>query len=456
MLRPIQQTLLALAVVGAVHSAHAFTMVGPFDAWQVPDIGYAPPGFAADLGGPMNLGEEYRWNIKTVTYGFDESFKNYFGQRGVDEINKAFAILNNLPAFSQMSSNLAEFPLDTRRENVRASASFLFDLKSTALAMLVNEMGLTSPDRFTWCLRARVVINNVGFYSVIKRNFDPVTLAPSSYVNGVLYTYAILQIPNPDWWDAFEVQMDPTALGSTAVASGNENLIPGLGFGQFYTGLTRDDVGGLRYLYRPTNRNIEDLIPGTTGGGISSGSPWTPAGGTGGTNNVAFGVALRPGVDRITFREAQYDSVFGSFITVTNQYQDTFFTNNTQVTQTTERILVQPDIIIVAADLGVVDEVPVAIARTQAEAPEWVNNDALNGQVALAGPGIIAGPIFLAFSKVGPHTFNQGLPGPAFLDEFNSNGTGFIWGSFDGTTNAPVVYPIGSSIQELEQQLLGR
>jgi hypothetical protein len=237
------------------------------------------------------------------------------------------------------------------------------------------------------------------------------------------------------------------------VASGNENLIPGLGFGQFYTGLTRDDVGGLRYIYRPTNRNIEDLIPGTTGAGLS-GEPWGPPGG-GGVTNAVVGVALRPGVDRITFREAEYDSLFGNFITITNQYQDSFITNGTQVAQTTERILVQPDIIIVAADLGVVDEVPVAIGRTVAAAPEWVNNDALNGQSVLPGPGIIAGPIVLAFSKVGPHMFNQGLPGAAFLDEFNSLGSGFIWGSFDGTTNAPFVYPVGSSIQELEQQILG-
>jgi len=106
--------------------------------------------------------------------------------------------------------------------------------------------------------------------------------------------------------------------------------------------------------------------------------------------------------------------------------------------------------------LGTVDEVPFRIARTVAEAPEWINNDALNGQSVLAGPGIIAGPIFLSFSKVGPHTFNAGLPGAALLDEFNSLGSGFIWGSFDGTTNAPFVYPVGSSIQELEQQILGR
>jgi len=32
--------------------------------------------------------------------------------------------------------------------------------------------------------------------------------------------------------------------------------------------------------------------------------------------------------------------------------------------------------------------------------------------------------------------------------------TNWIWGSFDGTTNAPVVYPSGSSIVNLEAQIL--
>ncbi|MBE0543459.1 MAG: hypothetical protein IH623_19110 [Verrucomicrobia bacterium] len=409
----------------------------------------------------MNLGEEYRWNIKTITYGIDESFLNYFGQRGVDEINKAFAILNNLPAVSQISPTLEEFPLDTRRENLRASALFLLDLKSAALGLLVEQLGLTSPDRYVWCLRDRRVINNVGFYLVIKRNFDPVTFAPSSYVNGVLYTYAILQFTEPDWWDAIEVPLDPQAFGYTAVASDFGSIAsgvggtggPGLSYGQFYTGLTRDDVGGLRYLYRPNNYNIEDLVPGTTGSGLS-GSPWDlpGGGGTNGVTNAVVGVALRPGVDRLTFRRAEYDSVFGNFIIITNRYQDTFYTNGTRVTQTAERILVQPDILITAEDLGLTTGgTPVFVRRNAG----WINNDALNGQAALDGPGIIAGQIVLAFSKVGPHMFNQGLPGPAFLDQFNSLGSGFIWGSFDGTTNAPVVYPIGSSIQELEQRVLG-
>src|ERR1041385_7825442 len=158
MLRHIEKVFLALTVAGAVHSAQAFSLLGPYSAWQIPAIGYNSFGF--DIGGPMNLGEEYRWNIGTVTYGFDESFLNYFGQQGVDAINKAFAILNKLPAFSSMSSNLAEFPTDTRRVNYKASALGLIDLKSAALGLMMEELGLASPDRYTWTLRDRRVIAN--------------------------------------------------------------------------------------------------------------------------------------------------------------------------------------------------------------------------------------------------------------------------------------------------------
>ena len=458
MLRYFQKPFLALMVVGAVHSAQAFSMLGPLglavEPWKTGEIGYNPRGF--DIGGAMNLGEEYRWNMKTITYGFDESFLNYFGQRGVDEVKKAIAILNNVPAFSSMSSNLAEFSTDTRRENYRASALGLYDLKSAALGLLLEEMGLASPERYVWALRDRRPIAGTPYfqYLVIKRNFDPVTLVPSSYVNGILYTYAILAIPfnGGVFYDAVEVPVDPLAFGFSAVissvdAEGSE--VDSFPLGHFFVGLTRDDMGGLRYLYRPTNYNVEDLVPGTTGSGVG-GSPWFPAGG-GGTNNVAVGVSLRPGVDHITFQQGRYDSLLGNFITQTNHYQDTYVTNNTLVTQTTQRILTQPDIIFTAEDLGLTSGgFPVATRRTTAGPSAWVDNNALNGQASLPGPGVIGPQIVISFSKIGPFLVNQE---PSFLDEYNSFGGFFVWGSFDGTTNAPIVYPFGSSIEDLEQQI---
>ncbi len=478
MLRLFQRMLLALAIVGAANSASAFSLLGPFAidssgaVWEVPAIGYNPYG--GDIGGPVNLGEEYRWNAKTITYGFDSSFLNYFGTQGTEAVMQAVAMLNNLPAFSQMSSNLTEFPLQTKRMNYQASALYLTDLKSTALALLVEEMGLASPERYVWTLRSRLTLSTppVTNYSVIMRNFDPVTLATSKYVNGALYTYFIVDpirlTGGGQFADAVESSVDPLAFTYTAVVSAAEGINGGgLYFGEFFTGLTRDDVGGLRYIYRTNNYNIENLIPGTTAvtatnsSGGSGVPPWTPVGGGGGggtTNttvvtNVVVDLALRPGVDKFNFVQAKYDSTFGFFITVTNTYTDTYVTNSTLHTQTVQRVLTQPDILFAAADLDVyVDGSLITATRTTCTAPIWVNNDALNGPIPQSGPGQINGQVVITFSDVGPWIFNQFAN---FTDEANPAYMGLVWGSFDGTTNPPVVYPIGTSIQDLEDQVLG-
>lgn len=45
-------------------AARAFSLLGPYDSWMWPTNGFHQP---ADIGGPMNLGEEYRWNVPVVT-----------------------------------------------------------------------------------------------------------------------------------------------------------------------------------------------------------------------------------------------------------------------------------------------------------------------------------------------------------------------------------------------------
>src|ERR1019366_4450115 len=85
-----------------------------------------------------------------------------------------------------------------------------------------------------------------------------------------------------------------------------------------------------------------------------------------------------------------------------------------------------------------------------------LNFNAANIYPGLAGPGTIDPPTTIAFNKVGPNYFNLGtsyLNGPVNL--FNHPYWVFIWGSFDGTTNDPVVYPNGTSIQNLENEVLG-
>src|SRR6266542_4640433 len=122
----------------------------------------------------------------------DQSFVDYFGQRGVDSIEEAIGILGNIPPVSDMSPDLTELPWDAKGKNALASAYGVLDLKSSTVALLVEQIGLANPERFVWSLRARTTFQGATQYSVVNLNYDPEPPAPSSYVNGVLYNYVIL------------------------------------------------------------------------------------------------------------------------------------------------------------------------------------------------------------------------------------------------------------------------
>ncbi len=263
MMRLIKQLLLVSLVLATAGGAQAFSLIGTNKTWQVTALGYDLPG---DIGGPMTFTEGYRWNVTNIYYAVDASFLKYFGTRGMDEADKAFAILNALPPASQMSANLTEFPqTDALRQNYRASALGILDLKSQILEMMTEQMGLADAVRWTWALRGRntETIGGVTYtnYTVIKLNYDPVTWAPSSYVNGSLYGYDIREpIAPQNYADAIERSLDTISL-----ANGNPAPVSSFasGTGQFWIGLTRDDVGGLRFLYRPGNQAAERILPGS-------------------------------------------------------------------------------------------------------------------------------------------------------------------------------------------------
>ncbi|MGI8965771.1 MAG: hypothetical protein ACR2H1_06740, partial [Limisphaerales bacterium] len=208
-----------------------------------------------DIGGPMNVGEEYRWNIPFITYGFDDSFVTYFGSNGVAAVDQAIATFNDLPPMSAI--NLDNYPFDSTRVNFQADTLRLLDVKSTVLSVLMEEMGLAEPERYVWTLRSRTVTANNTNWFVIQRNFDPVTYQPTPYINGKLYIYdAITQLVNPDVDFPHVITADPLAYPFISTVAGGRRQS-----GSFYTSLTYDDVGGLRYLLRPDNLNVENLLP---------------------------------------------------------------------------------------------------------------------------------------------------------------------------------------------------
>lgn len=160
----------------------------------------------------MDVGAEYRWNLPVITYGFSSSFLDYFGQAGVAAIDNAFAILNALPSADEI--NIAEYSIDPRRVNYPAQAINLFDLKSTTLSFLFKHLGLAAPETWTWTLRSVSVdgqpVSPVTSYSVIHRNFDPITFAPSDTVNAPRYYYDAFHWPWLGIADAYEYPNIPS------------------------------------------------------------------------------------------------------------------------------------------------------------------------------------------------------------------------------------------------------
>jgi len=242
----------------ALPSAFGFTPLGPANVpWEVPTIGYNLPG---DIGGPHNLGEEYRWNTPTIYYAYDANFLDYFAASGTNAVDQAIAILNNLTNFSRYSSSLYEVPLEAQRINYSAQALHLMDLKTASLVLLLEELGLTDSERYVWTLRTRATQPGLScpymIYGVTMYSFDPANWQPSSYINDTLYSYWISEIctgPNP-LAVTIPFPVDPLAVDTMPATS-----FTAFNYGLYLTSLTRDDIGGLRYLYSPTNVNWEAM-----------------------------------------------------------------------------------------------------------------------------------------------------------------------------------------------------
>lgn len=410
----------------SVSSSHAFSLLGPYESWMTPTNGFQLVG---DIGGPMNLGAEYRWNVPVVTYGFDQSFLDYFGTNGVAAVESAIQILNELPPASQIV--LTNYPFESRNLNYAAQAQSLFDLKSETLSLLLEQMGLTSPTRYIYVLRQWNPVltdpaneelyfsvfegTNISDY-VVARNYDPQELTASPYVNDTLYSGFIETFPDQSHY-IVQFSVDALADAYSAVADGD------LVAGTFYQGLTCDDVGGLRYLLETNNYNFETLLPDVQGAGTNA------------NNYVNF--ALRGGVDKITFVQETVDPLLGEFFSpVTNQYTDTYVTNNVLMQQQLERVTTRPDFLFCAADFGNSNTSSVELSSSTGTS-NWINNAASNGNPGGAGPGVIQPQVRITFNKVGCRFFTSGN---------NSDEVAYdesrLFGSFDGSTNAPISYPV--------------
>jgi hypothetical protein len=153
-------------------------------------------------------------------------------------------------------------------------------------------------------------------------------------------------------------------------------------------------------------------------------------------------VELREGVGKINFVRRDFDSLLsGIWTPVTNTYQITQVTNSAPLVQTYQRIVTQPDILITASDLTAGP----AGVLVNPFAARGINFNSTQVPTNLAGPGTIQPAVSFTYNKVGPVYDAQS---PGFLTDGTAGFT-FIWGSFDGTTNDPVVYPSTVSLSNL-------
>lgn len=432
--------LSAIFLIASPVKSGAFALLGPYEPWMQTTNGLQQPESVfpqygqiqpADIGGPMDRTNEYRWNVPVITYGFDQSFLDYFGTNGVTAVKSAIQVLNDLPSASSIV--LTNFPLLAQHFNFQAQALEIYDLKSQTLSLLLEQLGLAQPSRYIYVLKqwdSSLLPPFPDEFSsplswpdgtipefIVQRNFDPETLEPSLYIDETLF-FAHLNLLKNGNHLMVTFPGDPLVQNYPAVADFN------ISAGEFYNGLTRDDVGGLCYLLSTNNVNFETLLPGVSGVGANS--------------NLFVNGAWRPGVDKITFVPQPVDLSSGSFLAYTNQFTDSYITNGILVQQQVARLLTKPDILFSVADFGNVASSPMA-RRTGTT--NWVNNASLNGNPIGAGPGMIQPGITITFNKAGRTLqHDASLPDESVSDFGNSP-----WGSFDGSLNTPVIYPVAKS-----------
>ena len=181
----------------------------------------------------------------------------------------------------------------------------------------------------------------------------------------------------------------------------------------------------------------------------------TPFDCIGGANNPT----LRQGIDKITFVRANYDSFLGqtNFAPITNFYTLNAITNSRVVPQTFRRIVTQPDFVFYAYEFGPepVDP-PTDLISAFRTIPQFHHDPQVE-----SGPERGAGNSAAANSdrlpgNMGPlliNGYNNAFLGNGLLEKAEAGGTNVLYASFDATTNLPVIYPNGTSITNLWNQL---
>jgi hypothetical protein len=151
----------------------------------------------------------------------------------------------------------------------------------------------------------------------------------------------------------------------------------------------------------------------------------------------------RPGVEKITFIPHPITAPAGAFLTLTNFFTDRFMSNGVTMQQTVARVILQPDFLFSAGDvnrdwLGFFN-----VIRTGTT--NWINDATTNGSQNGEGPGVIRPQVQIVYDKFGDQFLSYGSSSDEQaipLVEYENLPVLPSWGSFDGSTNPIVTYPI--------------
>jgi len=221
--------------------------------------------------------------------------------------------------------------------------------------------------------------------------------------------------------------------------------------GAFALGLTRDDAGGLRYLLSATNYNLERLLPDVHGVGRD--------------RKRFVNLALRAGVERLTFVKRDYDSRRGSLTrTWSYKFVDTYLVNEigkchrvgcrhrstcscplkrklVPKQQLLERTVSQPDFLFAATDTPRNADGKQLYLTTGTS--NWWSSAA---DRAAQGPGVIRPPVKISFDRLGPAL--------ATTDDFPPvSGLKLRWASFD-FKNPIIIFPQTAPASQTNRQVV--
>ena len=275
----MKKILIALAGILAAN-ANAFVLVGPTDAglventlaWGAPNQTVISANLVDDMGTPKRIDEFYRWNCPNLTYGFDASFVQFFGEQGIAAVNDAMNVLNDFfnpqdgsyEGVSAMNLTKQGFGgnFNTAWVNGAARQENLIDVKSLTLGMMVNYLGLGNPYRYAFTATNAIIPNAAlsgAIFSVALKNYDPRALTESDMINGVQFSYRLIHDQPPGSvadaatvgamvMDLEEFTADTSGNAFSAVSAitdafyGNSDIVwtdvPSVfGFGVYYDGM---------------------------------------------------------------------------------------------------------------------------------------------------------------------------------------------------------------------------